>query len=154
MEKDALIKDLEEFLTTEKACLDTLACLNQKAELAIRVAGSIELAVLYDGNRVIAEQKKALAPDFIFEARPDAIAVLIAEKGLSAGQLGVKLVKLLVSRDISVAMPSSVFQITRKGYLKIITVGGMEFLSEMKKHNLASLPKITAALKKLSKKSN
>lgn len=149
MEKQALIKDLIDFLTQEKACIETLSCLNKNAELSIRIASSVELAVTYNGSEVVTRQEHSLAPDFIFDASPEAIAVLIAEKGLSPGQLGVKFVKQIVSRDIRVSMPGSLFQITRKGYLKIVQVGGAEFFAEMKKHNLASLPKLTAALKKL-----
>ena len=38
-----------------------------------------------------------------------------------------------------------------KGYFKIVAMGGMDFLNELKEHNMASLPKIIAALKKLKK---
>lgn len=153
MEKSALANDLIQFLTTENACIETLACLSPKAELEIRVAQTLQISVKHDGEKVVALEKAATSPDFIFDAAPDAIAVLIAEKDLSPAQLGVRFIKQLVNRDIKVSMPSSVFQITRRGYLNIIKVGGMELLTELKKHNLASLPKITAALKKLRNKS-
>ena len=149
MEKRALIEDLIDFLTQDLACKQTLSCLNKKAEIEIRIAQTVEISVMYDGSQVLALEKKALAPDFIFDASPEAIAVLIAEKNLSPAQLGIKFMKQVVSRDIKVAMPSNIFQVTRKGYFKIVTLGGMEFLAELKKHNLASIPKITAALKKL-----
>jgi len=149
MERKALIVDLIKFLTDEPACQQTLGCLNSKAEIAIRIAQTVEISVLYDGQQVIAEEKQATAPDFIFDTSPEAISVLISEKGMNPAQLGIKLVKQIISRDVKVSMPSSIFQITRKGYYKVISVGGVEFFQEMKKHNLASLPKITAALKRL-----
>lgn len=151
MEKQALIKDLTHYLTQETACKETLACLSDNAELAIRIAGSVELNVTHKGDEVFVQERQALAPDFIFNASPDAIAVLISEKNLSVGQLGVKFAKQIVSRDVQVSMPTSIFQITRKGYFKIVQVGGIEFFNEMKKHNLASLPRLMAALKKLRK---
>lgn len=153
MEKNKLVTDLLDFLKTEPACLETLGCLNAKAEIQVRIAQSINIKVIYDGKQVIAEEKGPLAPDFVFDASPDAIAVLIAEKGLSSGELGIKFVKQLLSRDVKVSMPSSIFQVTRKGYFKILTLGGTEFFTEMKKHNLASLPKISAALNKIRKSS-
>ena len=149
MDKQQLITDLIEFLSTEPACKQTLECLNNKAEIGIQIAQSVNVRVIYDGQKVLAENQPALAPDFVFDASPQAVAVLIAEKGLSPAQLGIKFVKQIISRDVKVSMPSNIFQITRKGYFKILKLGGAEFFNELKKHNMASLPKITAALKKL-----
>ncbi len=149
MEKQQLVNDLIEFLSTESACRETLSCLNRKAEISIRIAQAVEIRVLYDGDQVLAEEKTALAPDFIFDASPEAIAVLVSEKNLSPGQLGIKLTKQVLSRDIKISMPSNIMQITRKGYFKIIKLGGSEFLQELRKHNMASLPKVIAALKRL-----
>lgn len=149
MEKQTVVNDLIAFLTNEPACLQTLQCLNSKAEIAIRIARQVEVRVMFDGQNVVAKEEAALAPDFIFDTSPEAILVLISEKNLTPAQLGIKFVKQIMSRDIRVSMPSNILQITRKGYFNIIKVGGLEFLSELKNHNLASLPKITAALKNL-----
>lgn len=149
MEKQQLVNDLIEFLSKDSACIETLSCLNKKAEISIHIAQAVEIRVLYDGETVQAEEKKALAPDFIFDASPEAVAVLISEKNLSPAKLGVKFVKQVISRDIKISMPSNIMQVTRKGYFKILTLGGAEFLSELRKHNLASLPKVIAALKRL-----
>ena len=151
MEQQQLIDDLLSFLKNDNAVKETMACLNKKAEIEIRVAQTNSIKVHYDGDKVVVIPEKALAPDFIFDASPEAIAVLIAENNLTPAQLGIKFMKQLISRDIKVSMPSSIFQITRKGYLNIMKVGGMEFIAELKKHNLASIPKITAALAKLRK---
>ncbi len=152
MEKAALINDLITFLKTDSACKETLFCLSPKAEIEIRIARESHVRVTHDKVNVIAEEKPARAPEFIFDASPEAIAVLVAEKNLSPAKLGIKLLKQIVNRDIKVSMPGSILQVTSKGYFKILKVGGTEFLSELKKYNLTSLPKITAALKKLAKK--
>lgn len=149
MEQKKLVNDLIHFLSHEKACHEALSCLNSKAEISILIAQTVEIRVVYDGQKVFAEEKKALAPDFIFYASPSAVSVLIQESDLTPAQLGIKLFKQILSRDIKVAMPSSIFQVTRKGYFKMLTVGGVELLSELKQYNLASLPKIIEALKKL-----
>jgi hypothetical protein len=149
MEKQQLVYDLIEFLTTDSACQKTLSCLDKKAEIGINIAQAVEIRVLYENNKVRAEQAQPMAPDFVFTASPEAIAVLISEKNLSPAQLGIKMLKQIVSRDIKVAMPSNIMQVTRKGYFKIMKLGGKEFLQELKGHNLASLPKVIAALKNL-----
>lgn len=151
MEKQQLVKELTDFLKNEKGCIEALACLNEKAEVAINIAGAVELSVSYKDSAVVVEERKAFSADFRFHASPEAIEVLIAEKGLSPAQLGIKLVKQVISRDISISMPGSIFQIPRKGYLNIVKVGGVEFLAELKKHNMASVPKILGALKKLKR---
>lgn len=152
MEKSILINELINFLEQDSACRETLFCLSQKAEIEIRIARESNIRVTHDKEKVIAEEKKATAPEFIFDASPESISVLIAEKNLSAAKLGIKMMKLIVSRDIQVSMPGSILQVTSKGYFKILKVGGTEFLSELKKYNLSSLPKITAALKKMARK--
>ena len=70
MEKQQLVNDLIEFLSKDSACIETLSCLNKKAEISIHIAQAVEIRVLYDGETVQAEEKKALAPDFIFDASP------------------------------------------------------------------------------------
>lgn len=151
MEKTKLVEQLRNFLQQEHACQETVSCLTGKAEIAIRIAQTEELRVRHHNQSIQVDSDLSGRPDFIFDASPAAIEVLIAERGLSPGQLGVKLIKQIVSRDIQFAMPASILQITRKGYLNIIKMGGVEFLSELKKHNLTSLPKIISALKKLRK---
>lgn len=109
------------------------------------------LTVCYKDGQVLTEQAKATAPDFIFKATPRAIEILIAKKGLSVAQLGTLLAKQVVGGDISVSMPANLLQVTQKGYLKIVKLGGMDLMNELRSHNLTSLPKIISALKKLKK---
>lgn len=151
MQKNDLIAQLKDYLITEKACLQTVTCLSEKAEIGITIADSAFLRVLCREGEVQVEEQKAVAPDFIFTATPEAIEVLINEKGLSPAQLGIKLLKQILNQDIQLAMPANLFQISKKGYLNIIKVGGVEFLAELKNHNLASIPKIMNALKNLKK---
>jgi hypothetical protein len=151
MKKEELVRDLMHFLSEDPACKKTLACLNSKAEISIRIAHCVQVCVKHDGDKVVAEECDALAPDFIFDTDPETLAALIAEPNLSPAQLGLKFVKYVMSRDIKISMPSSFLQVTRKGYLKIISLGGREFLQGLSEHNLASLPKIMAAVKNLRK---
>ena len=151
MKKEALTSELIDFLVNEPACQQVIGSLNKKAEIAIQIAGSVELSVCSLEGKVMVAETKARAPDFIFSASPAAIEVLISKKGLSASQLGIKLLKQIVSRDIKISMPANVFQVTGKGYLNIAKVGGAEFLGELKRHNLASPSKILGALRKLRK---
>ena len=151
MEKDSLVMQLTEFLTSDSACTQTIGCLTDKAEIGISIADSVHLCVQHKNDAITVEERKPHTADFIFSATPSAIEVLISEKDLSPAQLGMKLMKQMMNQDISLAMPGNIFQISQKGYLKILKVGGAEFLGELKKHNLASVPKIMSALRKLKK---
>lgn len=150
MEKKQLISQLIDFITNEPACIQALECLDSSAEVAIQIAESVELSVQYKGN-VIVEERKAYAADFRFSTNPETIEVLIAEKGLSPAQLGTKLVKLIISGDIALSMPGSLFQVPRKGYFKMLAIGGTEFLKELRKYDLTNVAKILGALKRLKK---
>ncbi len=151
MDKQELTDRLIHFLKTETACQQTIACLTDRAEFSIVIAGEIELTIQNKQSQMIIEQKAALAPDFIFFAQPAAVDVLINETGLSPAKLGIKLLKQIISREIKVSMPVNVFQITQHGYLNILKVGGLEFLNELKTHGLSNVPKILSALRNLRK---
>lgn len=141
------------FLKTEPACHDTFRALSPKAEIEIIVGGANHLRLRPDQemNSVKVEELKALAPDFVFSATPSAIEVLVAETGLSPSQLALKLIKQMLSQEVTLSMPVSPFVIPRKGYFNLIKLGGGELLNELRKYNLHSMPKILAALKKIAK---
>lgn len=149
LEQQHLINKLLQFLKNEAACQQTLGCLTERAEISIIVAQSVQIRVQNSSQGVQVELAPPLAPDFIFYAQPEAIETLIAERNLTASQLGVKLLKQLISREVQVRMPVNVLQITQHGYLNILKVGGTEFLNELKKHGMSSLPKILNALRSL-----
>lgn len=151
MDQKHLINALIDFLQTEPACQQILQCLSSNAEIGIHLSPQVELSIKNNGKDTVVTEMKAAAPDFIFFAAPDAISVLIAEKGLSTGQLSVKLLKQLISREIKVAMPTSIMQITRKGYLSCLKLGGIELWEELKKHGFTSVTKIIGVLGKLRK---
>ena len=96
MEKQALLDELVRFLTSDPACIETLKTLSQKAELEIRVAQNNCLSVRHNGDEILVDNQSATNPDFIFDATPDAIAVLISERDLTPAQLGIKFKKRLL----------------------------------------------------------
>lgn len=151
MEKEKLISDLIDFLSHEPACQQAILALSPKAEIELIIAQATHLTVHPGDNQVVVKREKALAPDFVFSASPMAIEILCRQKGLSPGALAVELIKQILAKEVSVAMPVSPLMIPRKGYFNLLRVGGQELLKELQKHNLASLPKILATLKKWKK---
>ncbi|MCJ8278007.1 MAG: hypothetical protein HRT44_04960 [Bdellovibrionales bacterium] len=149
MDQTELLQQLKDFLQNEPACVETLACLKPGAEVQISVAETLHIAVSYGNNEVQILEEESSKADFIFHSSPSAIETLINQKGLTPAQLGIQFLKQIVAQEIKVSMPVSVFHISRKGYLDILKVGGMEFLNELKKMGLTNIPKILTALKKL-----
>ena len=152
MGKQTLEQRLIQFLTQEPACQKTLGCLNKKAEIAIEVENQIHLSVKYQDQKVLVKREKPLAPDFIFSTCQDTIETLISKKGLSSGSLGVVFLKQILNGNVKISMLSNILHISTKGYPKILKVGGIEFLKELKKYNLTSLSKILSVLKKFRKR--
>ncbi|MCB0377971.1 MAG: hypothetical protein KDD33_05720 [Bdellovibrionales bacterium] len=149
MEAKQLIENLVSFLQTDPACQKSLAVMKNSAEISIVVGGSHSVRVAKNASELVVESGEALHPDFVFEATPAAISTLIAEKGLTPGQLGVKLLKEIVAQDVTVRMPGSILQLPRKGYLELLKIGGQEFLQELRKYDLSDIGKIMSALKNL-----
>ena len=152
MEKQELFTRLKDFLQSEPACIKTLACMKKSAQVGIVVGSSLEVCVSHQSGKVQVSEEKPSAPDFTFLATPEAVETLIKEKGLSPGELGVQLVKQVLTQEIQITMPGQFLQVIRHGYLDMLKVGGKEFLAELGKHNLASPTKIMSVLKRLKKR--
>jgi hypothetical protein len=149
MDPSELLQQLSRFLREEEACRLPLQALSPNAEIEVSVAGAASLHVRPGQGEPRVEMGPGRAPDFVFTATPEAIGLLISESGLSPGALAVKLVKEMLNQQVRVAMPVSFLMIPRKGYLNLIKLGGSELFQELRKHQLASLPEILAALRKL-----
>jgi len=153
MEIDHLNSVLSEFLKTDPAVIQTIACLSSSAEIAITVAGSQELRVRNRNGDVVVDYNVTKKPDFTFSATTSAIDILVSQKSLTPGQLGVQLAKQVVSREIQIKVHQGILKITSKGYLNILKLGGSEFFAELKSYGLTSPAKIIAILKNLKKNS-
>ena len=153
MQREDLYQQMKDFLESEEACEKTLSQLNEKAQIGIIIGGTLHCCVQYIEGKVVVRKETCSTPDFIFHAKPDAVEVLIAEKGLLPGPLGIKLFTQLVTGQVTFSMPGNLLHILRKGYLDILKVGGKDFIAELKKHNLASPTKIINFLRKTKKNS-
>lgn len=149
MEQQELILQLKDFLQNNSACTQTLSCLKPDAEIQITVADTLHFSVSYDDHAVVIKDQKSSKADFIFSSTPQAIETLINEDDLTPAQLGIKFLKQVVTQEVSVSMPGNIFHVSRKGYLDILKVGGVEFLNELKKIGLTNIPKILSKLRNL-----
>ena len=149
MERNELIQRLIAFLKKDPACAQAIGLLSGKAEIAIRVAQIEEVRVRNQGGSLEVDQNTRRPPDFTFDTTPEAVETLIQETNLNASQLAIKLTKQVVAKSIRFSMQCGIFSVTQKGYLKLLTLGGRDFLDELKKYELASVPKILSALKRI-----
>ncbi|MEM7647259.1 MAG: SCP2 sterol-binding domain-containing protein, partial [Pseudomonadota bacterium] len=83
MEKAALISQLSDFLKTDPATQSCLRELSAKAEISIRIGGADSLWVRVRDRKVETSEQMQSSPDFVFDASPEALLVLVSEQGLS-----------------------------------------------------------------------
>jgi len=154
MKYQDLEERLSQYLNTEESCRSCLGVLSSQSEIQIVVDGSHSLCVhpqpgTQVGKIEVASQA-CQSPDFIFRASSEAIEIMIAEKDLSPGELGLKLAKQYFAQQIEFEMHGHFLHILRKGYLKIVAVGGTEFLQGLAQYNLGSLRNIMQFLRHLA----
>lgn len=146
-------KDLESrlghYLNTEESCRRCLGVLSPQSEIQIIVDELQFFCVHPMKDQIQLLPSKCVSPDFTFYASAEAIEIMIAKKGLSPAQLGLKLCKQYFAQQVHLEMGGHFLHILRKGYLKIVAVGGAEFLQGLTQYNLGSLRSIIAFLRQL-----
>ena len=152
MNSEDLQQRLAEFLKNDPACQQTLGSLNESAEIALVIGGSLKLCAHFPPEGLQLVEKECQSPDFLFRAAPQAVETMIAEKHLTPAELGIKLAKQYFTDQIQLEMPGHFIHVLRKGYLQIVKTGGLEFLQGLSQYNLESLGKILVFLQSLRSK--
>lgn len=141
---------LSHYLNSEESSRSCLGVLSSQSEIQIVVDGSHSICVHPQVGKIVLASQACQSPDFIFRASTEAVETMIADKGLSPGELGLKLAKLYFAQQIEFEMHGHFLHILRKGYLKIVAVGGTEFLQGLAQYNLGSLRNIMQFLRQLA----
>jgi|GEM_PF-3212542 len=142
---------LSQYLNEEDSCRSCLSILGKQSEIQIVVDKAQSYCVHPGPETIELIMKPCQSPDFIFRASSEAVEIMISEKGLTPGALGLKLAKQYFAQEIGFEMQGHFLHILRKGYLKIVAVGGKEFIQGLKQYDLGNLKNIIGFLKNLKK---
>ncbi len=128
--------------------------LSSKAQIEIRVTGAEPTAVTLarqDKRNVIIEGP-ARDPDLIFTLSERALAQVLADPTEDLGELGVNLLKLVMSHDpelkMSMQVKAGFLGLFSKGYFGVLAAGGGPLASYLASKGFNGIDAIKAALKK------
>lgn len=139
---------LQEFFTKRHSPSVALRHLREKVEIGIDIGSSISAAVFRQGDAIIVEKRDAVKPDFIFHLKPETVSVL-AQTPDEVGEIGLAIIKSMLTGDVHVQMPGGFMSVLRNGYMEIVSSGGAPVAKVLGQMGLSSPSKILGLFKKL-----
>jgi hypothetical protein len=128
--------------------------LSAKAEIEIRVTGAEPATVTLRraDKRNAVTDGAARDPDLIFTLTERALAQVLSDPTEDLGELGVNLLKLVVSSDpelkMSMQIKTGFMGLFTKGYLGVLAAGGAPLAGYLASKGLGGIDAIKAVLKK------
>ena len=149
---DEITKQLADFLTNDPACAVASQCLSRGVEIGVLLDDTVHGSFFRKTEGAGFEAREARSPDVVFHMNASAVEILAGQKGLNLGELGVEVLKLVVSKDIRVKVPGNLFGIMKNGYLGVVKEAGLPFAKYLTEHGVSNLSKIPEIIKKLKSK--
>lgn len=151
MSHQDLLNDLRNRVTESSIFVEALSQLRPGTEISVILGHKHQTALFYDGKQVQLEDRAATAADVEFSLSTDAIALLQTTPMTDMTEFGIAITKLILNKEIKVTILTSSWQIFNKGYLKILTAGGPDFMRFLAEHGLRNLSKVMKAIRSMRK---
>lgn len=123
--------------------------IKEGVEIGIVIGDLVDCTLFRQGDQPVVEQRPAREPDVIFHIRPESVEVLNSRTKDEIGDIGVNILKEVLAGNISIKFPGRFMNLLSRGYLDMIKQGGAPVMSFLAHHGLASVAKITAAIRRM-----
>ena len=140
---------LKSFFETRQAAKQALSSIREGVEIGIVIGGTVDCALFRQGDHPVVEQRTALNPDVIFNIRPESVEVLSSKTKDEIGDIGVNVLKEILAGNIQIKVPGRFLNLLSRGYLDMLKEGGAPVMGFLARHGLASISKITSAIKRM-----
>jgi len=140
---------LKNFFETRNASRQAMKTIKEGVEIGIVIGDLVDCALFRQGDQPVVEQRPAREPDVIFHIRPESVEVLNTRTRDEIGDIGVNILKEVLAGNISIKVPGRFMNLLSRGYLDMIKQGGAPVMSFLAHHGLASVAKITAAIRRM-----
>lgn len=140
---------LKNFFETRNASRQAMRTIKEGVEIGIVIGDLVDCALFRQGDQPVVEQRPAREPDVIFHIRPESVEVLNTRTKDEIGDIGVNILKEVLAGNISIKVPGRFMNLLSRGYLDMIKQGGAPVMSFLAHHGLASVAKITAAIRRM-----
>lgn len=142
----------KKFLEEKPACSKALKYLKKGVEISVNIENNTPCSFFMDEGRAKFEQRAARNPDVEFVIFPEAIRRLAEHPGDQISQLGIEIIREIAVGQIKVSVISSITQIVRHGYFRVIKAAGPDFAKFLASYGLSSVTKIISLMRRLRRR--
>lgn len=140
---------LKSFFESREAARQAMAAIKENVEIGIVIGGSVDCALFRRGDQPVVEQRPARNPDVIFHIIPESVEILSSKTKDQIGDIGVGVLKEILSGNIRVEVPGRLWNLMSNGYLDMIKKGGAPVTAFLARHGFSNVSKIFSTIKKL-----
>lgn len=140
---------LKSFFESREAARQAMAAIKENVEIGIVIGGSVDCALFRRGDQPIVEQRPARDPDVVFHIAPESVEILNSKTKDQIGDVGVGVLKEILSGHIRVEVPGRLWNLMSRGYLDMIKKGGAPVTSLLARHGFSNVSKIFTTIKNL-----
>jgi len=140
---------LKNFFESRAASRQALMALREGVEIGVVIGGSVECALFRRGDLPVVEARSAKEPDVVFYIQPESVEILNSQTKDEIADIGIKVVSEVLAGNITIKVPGRFLNLLSNGYLDIVKQGGAPVMSFLARHGLASVAKITAAIRRM-----
>ncbi len=150
------IEQLTRIFTTMEAGRNAVRPLKRGTTVGIRILGEPgEYTFERTAQSAEIRPGAAVDPDFILTMGPNAVQQIHDTEGNRIGDFGVSFLKAMMAEEeenaVRVQLKAGLFRLTRRGYLKVLLLGGPVVVAFMAKHGYVGPTAVAKAIKKLKK---
>jgi hypothetical protein len=131
-------------------CAQATAPLKQGVEMAVSVDGDSEYTLQKTANGLVLLESTATNPHLSFKITPAALSALSEETFNDVGELGIALVKLIVSTEPEKRLDMKVhlgpMDLFLNGYFSVLALGGPGFMKFLATKGFSGIAQVKEAL--------
>jgi hypothetical protein len=151
MSAEQSFQTLKNFFETRQAARQAMSSLGEGVEIGILIADSVECALFQRAGQPIVEQRPAKNPDVIFSIKPESIEILATQTKDEIGDIGVAILKEVITGNVKIKIPGRIMHILTRGYVDIIRKGGAPVMAFLARRGLTGVPKIISTIKNMKR---
>lgn len=151
MSTEASFAKLKDFFENRPVAREAAQPLKKDVEIGIIIDGQIECAFFKELDIPRFERRPAKKPDAIFSITAQGVDQLVATQSEDIGELGITILKAYAHKQVHIKVTGPLLNFVTRGYLGVISKGGITFSKYLASKGLTSLGKIKTVISELRK---
>lgn len=149
MSAENAFQTLKTFFESRQAARQAMSAVQEGVEIGIVIGDMVECALFREGNQPKVEPRPARHPDVVFHIKPESVYVLANNSKDEIGEVGVNVLKEILTSNIRISVPGRFLNIISRGYIDMIRKGGAPVMGLLAQKGFSSVPKIINTIKRM-----